>query len=85
MKFSRTWNYNVVVGIELGFQIFFRLINRPRVNLSYILYIGSKLRSKDSLKHIKTAEILYIFEKLFQKLVEWADGPSVHYSSALYF
>ena len=45
------------------------------VNLSYIIYISSKRRSKDSLKHTKTAKILYIFEKLFQKLAEGADSP----------
>ena len=45
------------------------------VNLSYIIYISSKRRSKDSLKHLKTAKILHVFEKLFQKLVEGADGP----------
>ena len=51
--------------------------------LSYIIYISSKRRSKDSLKHTKTAKILYIFAKLFQKLVEGAGGPSVHYSAVL--
>ena len=60
-------------------------INRPRDNLSYVTYISPKRRSKDSLKDKKTAKILYIFEKLFQNLVEGADGQNVHYSAVLYF
>ena len=44
------------------------------VDLSYIIYISSKRRFKVSLKDTKTGRILYIFEKLFQKLGEGAAG-----------
>ena len=67
-----------MVGTELRFQKFLDLveeINHPKVNLSFIIYISSISRFKDSLKDTKTAKILYIFEKLFQKLLEGADGP----------
>ena len=67
-----------MVGTELRFQNFLDLveeINHPKVNLSFIIYISSISRFKDPLKDTKTAKILYIFEKLFQKLLEVADGP----------
>ena len=38
------------------------------------MYISSKRSSKNSLKDTKTAKFLHILEKLFQKLVEGADG-----------
>ena len=59
--------------------------NRRRVDLSYIIYISSKRRSKHSLKKTKTAKILYIFENLFQKLVERCRRPQVCITAVLYF